>query len=323
MGFEKCIVAVGGGKGGVGKSIICSNLAAGLALRDKKVVLVDTDFGSSSLHALLGINYPSHGFLDFFNQSSFDPQSLLLDTKINNLKLVSAAGDNPGSANIDFKNLGTIKDFIRNLDADYVFLDLAPGVSYSVLDFFNLSNAGMVVTTPELTSVMSAFSFIRSALFRRIGWAFAQNPEIFRLVDHSNPARADRETYSMNILKEKLIEIDPAHISTVNSIVNSFKPRLIVNRVRYTKELSVGNSLIQLVRNHLGVELDYMAYLMESDRVRNSVDETIPFILKEPESKPSKNLQKVICSLDDFELSAVEREVFAAQHEKVSSGRDS
>ena len=322
MDFEKHIIAIGGGKGGIGKSIICTNLATGLAMSGKKVVLVDTDFGSSNLHALLGINYPARGFLDFFNQNSFDPQSLLLDTKIDNLKLVSAAGDNPGSANIDFKNLGTIKDFIRNLDADFVFLDLAPGANYSVLDFFNLSNSSLVITTPELTSVMTTFSFIRSALFRRISGAFAQNPEISRLVDHSNPTHSDRETYSIDILKEKLSHIDSAHVSTVDAIVNSFKPRLVVNRVRYTKELSVGTSLIQLVNKYLGVELEYIAYLMESDRVKNSVEEMVPFILKEPESKPSQNLQKVIRSLDDFELSTADGEFFVAQSEKISSERN-
>ena len=60
------IIAVGGGKGGIGKSVICTNLAIGMALSGQKVVLVDTDFGASNLHALLGINNPLSGFQDLF-----------------------------------------------------------------------------------------------------------------------------------------------------------------------------------------------------------------------------------------------------------------
>ncbi|MBW1998370.1 MAG: P-loop NTPase, partial [Deltaproteobacteria bacterium] len=53
------IWAVGGGKGGVGKSIICSLLAFWLARLDKKVILVDLDLGGASLHTLMGIRTPS------------------------------------------------------------------------------------------------------------------------------------------------------------------------------------------------------------------------------------------------------------------------
>jgi MinD superfamily P-loop ATPase len=37
------IIAVGGGKGGIGKSVVCTNLAAGMALSGQKVILMDTD----------------------------------------------------------------------------------------------------------------------------------------------------------------------------------------------------------------------------------------------------------------------------------------
>ena len=93
------IIPVGGGKGGVGKSIVSTNLAVGIALSGQKVVLIDGDFGASNLHALLGINHPPYGFQDFFlNSKSSD--SLLIETGISNLKFISSAGDNPGSANI-------------------------------------------------------------------------------------------------------------------------------------------------------------------------------------------------------------------------------
>lgn len=318
------IIAIGGGKGGIGKSIICTNVAVGLALNGKSVVLVDTDFGSSNLHALLGINFPSHGFMDYFHQqNTYDSQSLLLDTGISNLKLVCAAGDNPGSANIDSESLETIKNFIRNLNADYIFMDLAPGANYSVVDFFNLGDTGLVVTTPELTSVMTTFSFIRAALFRKISGAFEKHPEIKRMVDHSNPSHADMETFCIDVIKEKLMYIDSAHVSTIESIVNSFKPRLIVNRVRYEHELAVGESLIQLVKKYLGVELDYLAYLIESDRIRNSVDEMVPFMMNEPGSTPSKNLQKVIYALTetDFHLTAKNGGIAMSQQKKLSSDR--
>ena len=109
------IIAVGGGKGGIGKSVVCTNLAAGMALSGQKVILVDTDFGASNLHALLGISNPEHGFQDFFDPEIPNPSSLLLNTGISNLKFVSGAGDNPGSANIGSDKIAAIIDSIKKM----------------------------------------------------------------------------------------------------------------------------------------------------------------------------------------------------------------
>ncbi len=291
------IISVGGGKGGIGKSIISTNLAAGLALCGNKVVLVDTDFGSSNLHALLGIYNPSHGFANLFQTNAINPQSLLLDTRINNLQLICAAGDNPGSSNLNCKTLEIVKDNILSLDADYVILDLAPGVGYSAVDFFNLAHTGLAITTPELTSIMKTFSYIRAVLFRKIGDAFKNQNDLLRLVDHSNPTNADMETHCINTLKEKLTTIDPKQVLVVETIVESFKPYLIINRVRHKKDLKAGENLIELIKKYLGVEPVYLGYLIESDRVRDSVDEMLPFLIKEPDSKPGKNIHNIIDAL--------------------------
>ena len=75
MSTSMNIITVGGGKGGVGKSVVSTNLAVGIALSGQKVVLIDGDFGASNLHALLGISHPPYGFQDFFLNNK-SPDSL-------------------------------------------------------------------------------------------------------------------------------------------------------------------------------------------------------------------------------------------------------
>jgi flagellar biosynthesis protein FlhG len=60
--------AVGGGKGGVGKSLVSLLVADGLARRGVDVVLVDADLGGSNLHTLLGIRHPSVTIGDFIER---------------------------------------------------------------------------------------------------------------------------------------------------------------------------------------------------------------------------------------------------------------
>ena len=316
------IIAVGGGKGGIGKSVVCTNLAIGMALSGQKVVLMDTDFGASNLHAMLGINNPAHGFQDLFNENFPNKQSLLIDTGISNLKFVSGAGDNPGSANIDTDKVNTVISFIKSLEADTILLDLGPGTNFNVIDFFNISIQNVVLTTPEITSVMKTFSFIRSVLFRRISLAFQGNPEIQKLVDHSNPGNANIETYTTDLLREQFKKDFPDHLEQLNAIVKGFTPGLVVNRVRSKKDLLTGDNLLKLVKKFLGVKAAYLGYIIESDRVRDSVDEMVPFLIKDPQSKPSENLQQIISSLTNADLEFEKRDgkIFVSKQVRLSSG---
>ena len=316
------IIAVGGGKGGIGKSVVCTNLAIGMALSGQKVVLIDTDFGASNLHALLGINNPAHGFQDFFNEKFPNRQSLLIDTGISNLKFVSGAGDNPGSANIDADKVNTIISFIKNLEADTILLDLGPGTNFNVIDFFNISMQSVVLTTPEITSVMKTFSFIRSVLFRRISLAFQDNPEIQKLVDHSNPANADIESYTTDLLMERFAEDFPENLDQLHTIIKNFTPGLVVNRVRNKKDLLTGDNLLKLVKKFLKLDATYLGYIIESDQVRDSVDEMVPFLIKDPQSTPSENLQQIIGSLTNADLEFVKRDgkIFVSKEVRLSSG---
>ena len=316
------IIAVGGGKGGIGKSLVCTNLAIGMALSGQKVILMDTDFGASNLHALLGINNPVHGFQDLFNDEIANKQSLLIDTGISNLKFVSGAGDNPGSANIDSDKINTVISFIKSLDADTVLLDLGPGTNYNVIDFFNISTQNVVLTTPEMTSIMKTFSFIRSALFRRVSLAFQDNPDIQKMVDHSNPGSADIEAYTTGLLRDRFVEDFPEQLEQFNNIVKDFTPGLVVNRIRSKKDLKTGDNLLKLVKKFLEVETTYLGYIIESDRVRESVDEMIPFLIKDPQSKPSENLQQIIGALTNTDLQFVKRDgrIFVSKQVRLSSG---
>jgi len=325
MASQVNIITVGGGKGGIGKSVVTTNLAVGLALGGQNVVLVDTDYGASNLHALLGISNPKRGFLDFFTQKDKNSNSLLLDTGIGNLKFVSGAGDNPGSANLQEKHKNRIFDFIKNIQADYVLLDLGPGTSYNVIDYFNIGAQGVVLTIPEMPSVMNSFSFIKNTLFRRLDLELGDQPKIRELMDFSKNPDAANEMYSLDQLKKNVGKNNPTIVKKIASITAAFKPNLVVNRVRNKKDLLLGQHLIALVKKYLEVDLNYLGYIVESDQVRNSVNEMIPFLIKNPQSKPSENLQQVIGALTHSDIHLVKRGgmIFVSKQVRLSSGWDS
>ena len=62
---NKKIWAIGGGKGGVGKSLVTANLSICLALMGYRVCAVDLDLGGANLHTCLGVNIPERTLSDY------------------------------------------------------------------------------------------------------------------------------------------------------------------------------------------------------------------------------------------------------------------
>lgn len=93
------IISVGGGKGGVGKSILSIGLGTVLARSGKSVVLADLDLGSANLHTYLGVLGRTPTIADFILNKVPSLENLMVETSERNLGLISGAEFVPGVTN--------------------------------------------------------------------------------------------------------------------------------------------------------------------------------------------------------------------------------
>src|ERR1043165_8706287 len=93
------IIAVAGGKGGVGKSTIAVNLALALGRLGLRATLVDADLGAANLHTMLGGLHPTTGRGDFLDHRVEPLDALKTPVPIPTLTLVSGTS-RPGAANL-------------------------------------------------------------------------------------------------------------------------------------------------------------------------------------------------------------------------------
>jgi flagellar biosynthesis protein FlhG len=161
------VIAIGGGKGGIGKSLVAVNLAIELARREERVVLVDADLGGANLHTCLGIDLPRRTLSDFIERRAQRIEDVVTPTGIPGLGLISGAMDHLDAANPKYAQKMRLMRSIQSLDVDHVILDLGAGTHLNVLDLFLVSDHGILVLVPEPTAVENVYRFVKAAFWRR------------------------------------------------------------------------------------------------------------------------------------------------------------
>ena len=161
---RKEIIAIGGGKGGTGKSFFASNLGVVLAKNNSRTLLIDADLGGANLHTCLGVQAPPYTLSDFVQSPSLRIEDVVVETPLRNLRLISGAQDILDIANPKYTQKVKLQRAIQSLDVEYIILDLGAGTTFNTLDFFLMADKGIVVVVPEPTSIENAYRFIKAAL---------------------------------------------------------------------------------------------------------------------------------------------------------------
>lgn len=154
------IVCIASGKGGTGKTVFAVNLAYMLAKNKKKVLLVDLDFNLANVHILLNEN-PVKTIGSFFNYTS--PLLSLINNYKNTFDIIF--GDS-NKSNYKMPGLALIDLLIEKLSElsdsyDAILIDCGAGASDQIVSLLNQSSFNIIVTTPEPTAIMDAYSIIK------------------------------------------------------------------------------------------------------------------------------------------------------------------
>ncbi|HXU70262.1 MAG TPA: P-loop NTPase [Polyangia bacterium] len=284
------IIAIGGGKGGVGKSLLAANLGIYLAQLGKRVVLIDADLGGANLHTFVGVERPKVTLGDFFDKRVARIEDCVVDTAVKGLGLVSGEGDPLWAANPRPATKNRLINQVREIDTDYLICDLPPGSGFIALDFFLVAHIGILVVVPEPTSVENTFRFIKSAFLRRLrDIQKIDKLPVDRTFEGGMPSPLD--------LYHAVKDGDPALAGRVLEEIHRYRPRIVVNQTRTRADLDLGAQLKSAGRRRLGLNIDYLGHLETDDAVWGAVRKRRPLVVDHPESKVSKNVERIVRKL--------------------------
>jgi flagellar biosynthesis protein FlhG len=284
---------VAGAKGGTGKSMIAANIGVFLATLGKEVVLVDAAFGGATLHSFVGVAEPNRTLADFFSRKDAQLEEVLISTLVSNLRIVSGEKDPAWAANPRLHQLQRLRDQIRELDVDYVVIDLSPGTRENILDLFLDADTGIVVSSAEPTAVEMSYRLIKAAFVRSLrrsemGFLGKMSVEEARECEGGIPAPSDLLARAITRFEE-----DSEEVAALREHMERLVPYLVLNFARSKADMDLGKDIAVAATRRFGVTVPYLGPVEYDDAVWVSLRRRRPLLVEHPESRASKCVEKL------------------------------
>jgi flagellar biosynthesis protein FlhG len=290
------VLVVGGARGGVGKTVLAANLGLYLSTIGRKVVLVDADAAGANLHTCLGTTPPVSlsklrraGRSDAPRTAGALFTEALHETSFKGLQMLHLGMDEPGAASSRDK-LTKLMSGLRELDAEYVVVDLGVGLAREVLDNYLAADLALFVTVPEPTAIENTYRFLRGAFSR---YLLQAGPDEDARGELERRMRALGGAPPPLDLLNELEQEGHALAAVVRTALERFQPHVVINQTRLRADLELGFAMQSAARRRLGFTIDYAGHVDHDDTVWTCVRNRRPLLLEVPGAKSSRKIEKI------------------------------
>lgn len=287
------ILSVASGKGGAGKSMVASNVALLLAKQGYRVTLVDLDTGGANLHILFGLFNPETSLTEFLNHRNVPLQRMAQTLPVHqNLSLIPGTGETLLTSNLPHSKKKRLINHLRKLDSDIVILDVGAGTHYHTLDYFLAADGYLAVATPDPTSVLDLYRFIKLAAIRKVLSGFMARDPI-------SDALLNKEFQSIQDVLDAVGQTNEAGKSIATAILDSFRPCLILNRMGTGSKVNTLH-LQQMVQQYIGADLLLLGHIPQDDHVERSIRQYLPVVEYAPQCPASRAFEQLVGKLEEW-----------------------
>jgi len=297
---DATVYAVGGGKGGIGKSFMITNLAMLFAKNHHKTLIIDLDFGGANTHTYLEMRELGHSVFDFLGGKKKHISEVIQKTHFKNLSIITAHGDWTKDEDELYKKVPQLLKEAKTLGYDSIFLDLGAGTHIETLSGFLEADYKLTLVTPEPTSVENTYFFLKKVFFHQLKSAAIK----YNLTSEINELLKNKTKY--NISKPSLLikhieqEFGQAG-SSVAQEVRLLSPYFVINQCRTPLDYKLAESLSQISRNYFGIKTGSIGHMSYDNKVWQSIRSMKPLSVDYPNCSVLTEIEHIYRALKRIE----------------------
>lgn len=296
------IIAVAGGKGGIGKSFVSSSLSIFLANMGHKVLAVDLDLGCANLHTSLGVAPPPKGLQDFILKPELNLIDIMHPTSFAGLSLIGGNNSINDVTHLNIPQKSRLMSSIYHADADFVILDLSAGTHESTIDFFLMATDKIIVTTPEPSSIENAYRFMKASFFKfikRYEYQYELSPIIAELMTQQKKLgiRSPSDLITRLFKEEENLSLKQQ--------IDQFQFNIVLNQCRSYKDIGLGHSIKSVSQKYFGLPTEFLGHLDYDNAVWQSLRSRKHLLVEYPHSQLYTQLMQLSRKLAQTEIRRV------------------
>lgn len=286
------IIPVASGKGGVGKSLLSANLAIALGQSGKKVVLADSDLGASNLHLVLGQQAPKQG-LGTWLTGHGEFKDIIIKTDYKNVDFIAGDSEIPGLSTLKAPQKSKLIKAFKNIDADFLIIDLGAGTHQIILDLFLLSPQGIVVTAPAVTATLNGYLFLKNAVFRLMHSSFKSTTPAAKMITKLKQDATSLQRLYIPRLIEEIRKVDSVSADKFERNLKTFRPRLIMNMIEDPKDADRAQRIRVSCNQYLGLDIEHLGIMYKDSLEDRALASRLPVIVYKPQSVLSQAIYRI------------------------------
>lgn len=246
-------IAIGGGKGGVGKTIFAVYLAQELSRHGKKVLLVDSDFTSPCLHHFFQIQSKKDPLLDFEKSDKLELENSIAETEFYGIDVLFRY---PRSLRVSESNLLIAAKLLRQvvrMDYDFVIFDLGSGLNETDIYFFLNASERIVIGTPEPAVLSENFRFLKICVLKKLEYILQKEADKLELIKTAYFENSDK----LSDIIRTLINSAEAN-GAIKKELKKFQPYFILNLASSDEDIQTVKAVDLAMKELYGFGIEFV-----------------------------------------------------------------
>lgn len=262
-------VAIGGGKGGTGKSLIAVQLGILIAELGLRVVLVDADLNGANLHTFFGLEDPQYS-LGHVLSGEQEARDVVLPTGVQELGLIAGLYQDLRDLS-DASQAERFSVSLGALDADITLWDVGSGAGAWQTRLFDQADVGILVSSPSFQGMERDYFFLRRLCLWKMQGSLTSAP----------PSQGWLPMPWLTALRAQ----DPSRAHALRRALRKKPVYCLVNGISQIADSHLEREIAPVIRRFFGLQTVPLGSLEYDERLSITSASRRPFVFEFPDSR--------------------------------------